>query len=90
MNCSHQGDGWCLKCVEELRNDRDAFVESYADVCIKLTDLENKTNDYEYLLFFRHAAGDYMGPGESACINSINNRYQKKTGKELPKGWRDE
>jgi hypothetical protein len=23
MNCSHQGDGWCLTCVKELQEERD-------------------------------------------------------------------
>lgn len=25
MNCQHQGEGWCLKCVEELAETANAF-----------------------------------------------------------------
>jgi hypothetical protein len=44
----------------------------------------------DYLLFFRHAAGDFMGPGEQDCIDEINRRYTEETGSELPIGWKDE
>ena len=65
QNCPHQGEGWCLGCVKQLKEEKD------------------------YLLFFRLAAGDFMGPGESDCIYEINQRYLKDNGK-LPPGWGNE
>jgi hypothetical protein len=26
MNCPHQGDGWCLSCVNDLRHERDVMA----------------------------------------------------------------
>lgn len=28
MNCAHQGDGWCLDCVEELEAERAELEEA--------------------------------------------------------------
>lgn len=44
-----------------------------------------RATELEYLTWFRHNAD--FGPAESDVIESMNERFMEKTGKNLPEGW---
>lgn len=44
-----------------------------------------RATELEYLKWFRHNAD--FGPAEGDVIDSMNERFMEKTGKNLPEGW---
>lgn len=44
--------------------------------------------EYDYLFWFRQEAD--FGPATGDVIAIMNDKYKRKTGQNVPKGWKDE